>query len=282
MTRINIAGVPEHFNYPWIQAIELGLFHENGLDVHWSNVPEGTGKLCQLLREGYTDLAIVLTEGILKDISLGNPSVIVQKYVESPLLWGIHVAAQSPYFSLADLQHKKAAISRIGSGSQLMAYVNAHNQGWDNTIQFEIVHTIDGAVEALTAQKADYFMWEHFMTKPLVDRGIFRRLADCPTPWPCFVIAVRISFLEEHPEAIKQLLACINHQSQSIKQEVNLAENIAQKYQLQPQDVSAWLAQTNWSQHNFNRSEFEAIQEQLNHFSIISSTLDFDLTIHTI
>ena len=28
-------------------------------------------------------------------------------------------------------------------------------------------------------------------TKPLVDNGIFRRIADCPTPWPCFVIAVR-------------------------------------------------------------------------------------------
>jgi hypothetical protein len=28
------------------------------------------------------------------------------------------------------------------------------------------------------------------MTKPLVDKGIFR-IGDCPTPWPCFVIAVR-------------------------------------------------------------------------------------------
>jgi hypothetical protein len=24
-----------------------------------------------------------------------------------------------------------------------------------------------------------------------VDKGIFRRIGDCPTPWPCFVIAVR-------------------------------------------------------------------------------------------
>jgi hypothetical protein len=43
-------------------------------------------------------------------------------------------------------------------------------------------------------------MWERFMTKPLVDKGIFRRIADCPTPWPCFVIAVRDEVLENNPE----------------------------------------------------------------------------------
>jgi hypothetical protein len=41
------------------------------------------------------------------------------------------------------------------------------------------------------------------MTKPLVDKGIFRRIGDCPTPWPCFVIAVRDEILEKYPEAIK-------------------------------------------------------------------------------
>jgi len=195
MLKIKLAGVPEHFNYPWIQGIQQGLFESVGLDVQWINVPEGTGKLCAMLRANEIDVAIVLTEGIFKEISEGNPAVIVQKFVESPLLWGIHVAATSPYYSVADLQYKKAAISRIGSGSQLMAHINAHNQGWKNVTAFEIVHTIHGAVDALTSQKADYFMWEHFMTKPLVDQGIFRRLADCPTPWPCFVIAVRHTFL---------------------------------------------------------------------------------------
>jgi hypothetical protein len=48
-------------------------------------------------------------------------------------------------------------------------------------LQFEIINTIDGAVEALTSGTADYFMWERFMTKPLVDKGIFRRVGDCPT-----------------------------------------------------------------------------------------------------
>ena len=275
MRKITLAGVPEHFNYPWIQAIESGLFQEIGLEVNWTNVAEGTGKLCQLLREGSTDLAIVLTEGILKDISLGNPSVIVQKYVESPLLWGIHVAANSSYYTLADLENKTAAISRIGSGSQLMAYVNANNQGWDRSIKFEIVHTIDGAVQALTSQKADYFMWEHFMTKPLVDQGIFRRLADCPTPWPCFVIAARKNFLATYTPEVTQLLKLINSQTQGFKKQDLLAERIAERYQLQVTDTKIWLDKTTWSQENFDELELNAIQNQLLEVNILDHPLNY-------
>jgi ABC-type nitrate/sulfonate/bicarbonate transport system substrate-binding protein len=85
-----------------------------------------------------------------------------------------------------------------------------HIIGWKtDTLQFEIVNTIDGAVEALNNGR-DYFMWERFMTKPLVDKGIFRRIGDCPTPWPCFVIAVRDEILEKYPEAIKSILNTIN------------------------------------------------------------------------
>jgi TRAP-type uncharacterized transport system substrate-binding protein len=38
------------------------------------------------------------------------------------------VAANSKYKTVSDLEDTKVAISRQGSGSQLMAYVNAHNQ----------------------------------------------------------------------------------------------------------------------------------------------------------
>jgi hypothetical protein len=48
--------------------------------------PEGTGKMCQMLRSGETDIAVILTEGIVKDIVAGNPSRIVQVYVDSPLI----------------------------------------------------------------------------------------------------------------------------------------------------------------------------------------------------
>ena len=47
--------------------------------------------------------------------------------------------------------------------------------GTPKWLEFEIVNTIDGAVESLTSGKADYFMWERFMTQPFVDKGIFQK-----------------------------------------------------------------------------------------------------------
>ncbi len=46
-----------------------------------------------MLREGETDIAVILSEGIVKDIAAGNDASIVQVYVQSPLIWGIHVDA---------------------------------------------------------------------------------------------------------------------------------------------------------------------------------------------
>ncbi|RZJ67523.1 MAG: ABC transporter substrate-binding protein, partial [Flavobacterium sp.] len=218
MKTLRIAGVPEHFNLPWHLCIENEEFDEAGIDLQWTDVPEGTGKLCQMLRDGETDMAVILTEGIIKDIAAGNDSKIVQVYVQSPLIWGIHVGAKSAFKSLEDLQNGRIAISRYGSGSHLMAVVNAKQQGWDiSKLEFVIVNTLDGAVEALTNGTADYFMWERFMTKPIVDKGIFRRVTDCPTPWPCFVIAVRNEVLKNNPEAIGTVLDIINQTTEEFK-----------------------------------------------------------------
>jgi TRAP-type uncharacterized transport system substrate-binding protein len=62
--------------------------------------------------------------------------------------------ANSKYKTVSDLEDTKVAISRQGSGSQLMAYVNADNRLENRYLQFEIVNTIDGAVEALSNGRA--------------------------------------------------------------------------------------------------------------------------------
>ena len=272
MTSLKIVGVPEHFNLPWHLCLENGEFEKENIDLQWTDVPEGTGKMCQMLRDGSTDIAVILTEGIIKDIVGGNPSKIVQIYVESPLIWGIHVAAQSNYQSLTDLENTKAAISRLGSGSQLMAYVNAKNQGWNtNELQFEIVNTIDGAVTALTDGTADYFMWEHFMTKPLVDNGVFRRLGDCPTPWPCFVIAVREEVLAKQPETITKLLEIINAKTRIFKTIPDIDKQLAKTYNQKIEDIKEWLRLTEWSQEKIDTVLLDRIQNQLVELNIINS-----------
>ncbi len=270
MTTVNIGGVPEHFNLPWHLCIDNGEFEEVGIDLQWTDVPEGTGKMCQMLRDGETDIAVILTEGIVKDIAGGNSSSIIQVYVESPLIWGIHVAANSKYHSLTDLENTKVAISRYGSGSHLMAYINAQHENWNTEkLQFEIVNTIDGAVEALTNGTADYFMWERFMTKPLVDKGVFRRVADCPTPWPCFVIAVRNEFLENNQQSLSLILEIINNTTIDFKDIPSIDRTLASKYNQKQEDILEWLSLTKWSQKPLEEKVLNKIQNQLFDLKII-------------
>lgn len=277
MKTIKIAGVPEHFNLPWHMCIENGEFEEVGIDLQWTDVPEGTGKMCQMLRDKETDIAVILTEGMVKDIIAGNESKIVQVYVKSPLIWGIHVAANSNFKTLEDLKDKKAAISRFGSGSHLMSFVNAQNQNWDTSkLEFEIVNTIDGAVEALTNENADYFMWERFMTKPLVDKEIFRRIADCPTPWPCFVIAVRNEVLEKYSHVIEQILEIINATTSEFKMIPSIDRMLASKYNQKIEDIQEWLSLTHWSQKQIDKKTLEKAQEQLHSLNLIEKTVPFE------
>jgi ABC-type nitrate/sulfonate/bicarbonate transport system substrate-binding protein len=276
MQQIKICGVPEHFNLPWELCIENQEFTKENIDLQWTNIPEGTGKMCQMLRNNETDIAVILTEGIVKDIGAGNNSKIVQIFVESPLIWGIHVAANSNYHSISDLKNKKAAISRLGSGSQLMAFVNAKNQNWNTeNIDFEIVNTIDGAVESLTNGLADYFMWEKFMTQPLVDAGIFRRVGTCPTPWPCFVIAVRNEILEKQPEIISKILKIINKKTNIFKTIPAIDAVLASKFNQKITDIQQWLSITDWSDNNLSVKSFNSIQNQLFDLKIIDKKTTF-------
>ncbi|MFH6996412.1 substrate-binding domain-containing protein [Flavobacterium sp. FlaQc-57] len=280
MKTVKIVGVPEHFNLPWHLCIENGEFEAENIDLQWNDIPEGTGKMCQMLRDGEADMAVILTEGIVKDIVAGNPSKIVQIYVQSPLIWGIHVAAKSDFQTVKDLKDKKVAISRLGSGSQLMAYVNAHEQGWKtDNLQFEIINTIDGAVEALTNGTADYFMWERFMTKPLVDKGIFRRVGDCPTPWPSFVIAVRNEFLKKNPKAVEKILEVINRTTEDFAQIPNIDKTLSGLFNQKIEDIQEWLKLTQWSQKNLNEKAFIKIQNQLFDLGIIDKKSTFVETV---
>tara|TARA_B110000879_G_scaffold143277_1_gene186305 strand:- start:737 stop:1591 length:855 start_codon:yes stop_codon:yes gene_type:complete len=284
MKNVRIGGVPEHFNYAWYLALKQGHFKEHNIDVRWKDYFGGSGQMTKALRENEIDMAVILTEGIIKDITEGNPSKIVQIFVESPLIWGIHVAQDSNYKNLSELKGQKAAISRYGSGSHLMAYVNALKLKWNTAsdLQFEVVKDLDGAVESLSRKEADYFMWEKFTTKPLVDEKIFRRLGDCPTPWPCFVIAVRDEFILNEKETLQNILKTINAITSSFKEISQIDRIISERYQQKNEDVKAWLELTEWSQKNIDPETVEAVQNQLLKLNIISEKWAYDQLVTTV
>lgn len=270
MKTIKVGGVPEHFNLPWHLCHEASAFEEAGVNVIWKDFPEGTGAMSRALRNGEIDVAVILTEGIIRDILAGNDSRIVQTYIGSPLIWGIHVAAGSPYQSVEALKGTRAAISRKGSGSHLMAFVNAQNHRWNTReLAFDVVDDINGAVTALKEDRAQYFMWEHFTTKPLVDDHTFRRLADCPTPWPCFVIAVRNAALRTDRARIKTMLEVLNRETVGFKQRPGITGELSRRYGQREEDIQQWLKVTRWSQDQLAHQELHKVQEKLMELDLI-------------
>ncbi len=275
MKTIRIVGVPEHFNLPWLMAIDEGVFKTKGINLEWMDVPEGTGKMSQLLQENNTDLAIILTEGIIRSIIEGNPSKIIQSYISSPLLWGIHVGENSPYHQLDELEGTIAAISRKGSGSHLMSYVNAKKNNWKiDKLKFNIINTLDGAIESLTSGTSDYFLWEKFTTKPYVDTGVFRRLGSCPTPWPCFVIAASSNALKNHHDEIKVIVELINSYTREFKKIPSIDRTLANTYNQEINDIQEWLQITEWSQSQLERDTLEEVQNTLFTLNLIQSKVD--------
>jgi len=274
MKQVRIVGVPEHFNLPWHMAVEEGAFRDRGIDLQWTDVPEGTGRMSQMLQNRETDLAIILTEGIVKSISEGNPAKIVQEYIASPLLWGIHVGSKSHFKTISELKSAKAAISRFGSGSHLMAYVNAKNQGWNTEeLSFEVVNHLEGATVSLEAGSADYFMWERFTTQALVDKGTFRRLGDCPTPWPCFVIAATDAFQAEEGASLKHILEIINRYTREFRRIPSIDRTLAIRYGQELEDIQKWLSLTQWSQEQISIHDLVNVQDTLFDLKLITKKL---------
>ncbi|WP_299116780.1 substrate-binding domain-containing protein [uncultured Winogradskyella sp.] len=281
MKKINIGGVPEHFNLAWYLTLKNGEYKAEDINLRWHDYHGGTGQMCKGLREGDIDLAVILTEGIVKDIIAGNPSKIIQTYTKSPLIWGIHVAEDSKFNTIDDIKGTRAAISRYGSGSHLMAYVNAKNNNWnlDEDLDFSVIKNLDGAVKGLTNGDADYFMWEKFTTKPLVDDGIFRRIGNCPSPWPCFVIAVREEFLKENLEDVKTILEIINSTTSEFKNIPSIDRTIANRYKQELEDVQEWLSLTEWSQELIDKKTLNKVQDELFNLNIIPEKWTYeDLT----
>ena len=107
------------------------------------------------------------------------------------------------------------------------------------------------------------------MTKPLADKGIFRRIGDCPTPWPCFVIAVRNEVLETQPEIIRTILEIINQTTEEFKDIPSIDKTLSSRYNQKIEDIQEWLSLTEWSQKSLDNKTLNNVQNQLLELSII-------------
>jgi len=246
--KARIGGVPEHFNLPWRLAIESGAIADLGMNASWQDFPSGTGSMVQAFADDQVDVAMLLTEGAIKAKAQGATFDIIGFYTNTPLLWGIHVPAHSNLHTLSDLEHAHYAISRFGSGSNLMAYLLASQQNQTLTKDsFKIISNLAGARDLFKGGGDYAFLWEKFMTQPMVDSGEFRRIGEIPTPWPCFVICIKPSFYQAQKESIDAMLQCVFDTAQELKASPLAAKLIAARYQLKIQAVKEWLKTVDWA-----------------------------------
>lgn len=251
-TTLKLGGVPEHFNLPIHLAMEDGQFLSRGIDLQWTDFKGGTGEMTAALEKGEVDACVLLTEGAIASIIRGNPSKIISEYVITPLTWGVHTAAKNTLTYYRDIWDKRFAISRHGSGSHLMAIVDANSK--EKKIekkQFIIVQNLEGAIQSLEALETDVFYWEKYTTKPYVDSGKLRRIGEYRTPWPCFVISATERAIAKKPEALIRMLRTIHDSCDKFMQDSNMVKLVSARYGLELADAERWYHSTEWAIHGW-------------------------------
>ncbi|MCI5058023.1 MAG: substrate-binding domain-containing protein [Flavobacteriales bacterium] len=280
---IRVGGVPEHFNLPWHLAMENGHFRKEGLEVTWRDFPGGTGAMTKALRANEVDICVLLTEGIVSDIINGNPSKIVSKYINTPLIWGVHTSTNNDIEYYGEIYDKQYAISRFGSGSHLMAIVDAFDKGIElKSDQFTVIKNLDGARNSLMTCHSDVFYWEKYTTKSYVDSGEMKRLGEYITPWPCFVIAATNDFIQNHSEDLNKLLKILFFNCDHFMQAPNVLDLVSERYGLLPEDADRWFHSTEWATHPYlSKQMIKSVQFALENAGIIENRINYERLVFT-
>ncbi|SFT84620.1 hypothetical protein SAMN04489724_2277 [Algoriphagus locisalis] len=278
MKTLRITGVPEHFNFPWKKVVAAQPFEKDGILLHWKDESRGSGQMNKDLREDKTDIALVLTESFLKDFEAGNPSKMIGFHVISPLNWGIHISGESPVNSLSEITAPTFLISREGSGSQLMSYVLAKREGWESDrLEFKVINNLPGALEVMTPEKPEMFLWEKYTTKPWVDSQEMKRIGEVPSPWPCFAIIATEKAIEGFGETLFTLRDLVYQESAKLQTSPTAIEDISKTYELQKEDVKEWFAQTTWAVDNkISKSQLVESINTMKELGIISRELPME------
>jgi len=197
------------------------------------------------LKSKKLDVIIALTEGIVADIAKTRSDIrIVGTYVQSPLCWAISTGSKNDKIkSSDDLKGATWGVSRMGSGSHLMATVLSSQKGWKlgKDTQFKIVGKFKNLRDSVNSSETDAFMWETFTTKPFHDSGEVKRVGEILTPWPCFMIATRLDVVKERSEELRDLIHGLNQAANAFRDESKTMPNvISKRFGLKPEDAKAW------------------------------------------
>ncbi|KAI0690155.1 periplasmic binding protein-like II [Cytidiella melzeri] len=240
---LRVGYVREHFSSPLLQYAEA----DQGKTFVLVECPSGTGQLIGRLQDNQIDVAIALTDPLIAGIAKGSDAYkLVGSYVETPLNWAVITGKESKYHSISDLRDTTIGISRIGSGSQTMAYVMALQQKWPTeNLKFQINNDIRGLIDSVNDNSTSAFMWEWFTTKPYQDSGEVRFIGSVPTPWPSWMIAASTDPERAPNNALSTFLYDLTTYVRAFDSDEKRAKDdvefIKEKFGYPEEDVVAWL-----------------------------------------
>lgn len=220
------------------------------MDVIVKEYPRGTGSMCKGLADSEIEIAVALTEGLVSDkINNKTNYSIAASYVTSPLNWGIVTKEKSQLNSVEELKGKTFGISRLGSGSHIMAYLVAKQNKWDlEHLKFSVKGGLEDLLHGIEDNSTDSFLWEKFMLKPYVIDKKLKYVGNIVTPWPCFCIAIRDDVLEKYSKELKNFLLAIQEACLHFKVErLESLEMIQKKCKLDQEDSSTWFSTVEFS-----------------------------------
>ena len=275
MLMLRIGGVAEHYNLPWHLLAESGNLSDSGIEIQWRNCPGGTGEMTQLLEEEALDMAILLTEGMVASCMKGNRARIVKVFVNSSLEWGVHTSVNA-MVDFSGSSELVFAVSRIGSGSHLMALLYAQQKGIPmDKLRFEEVGSLDGAMKAFEEGRVQVFLWERYTTEPYCELHAIQRVDSIDTPWPCFVAAVRPDFYERYQPEFSALFKEVFDEASKLKHSPTAIAMIADRYGLPQSGVRSWFDKVTWGEgENLSLLEVKKVVDHLQGAGGLSITMD--------
>jgi ABC-type nitrate/sulfonate/bicarbonate transport system substrate-binding protein len=228
-----------------------------------------------MLKDGELDMAVLVTEGAVRDILSGGPHRVVSTFVDSALPWGVHVPAASHLHAPGELKGIPYAISRVGSGSHIMAMIHAEHLGWrpsDNDLV--VVHNMRGAAERMQHGPPVIFLWETYVTASYVDQGIMRRVDELRAPWPGFVIVARESFVQDHGAWIDRVLDVLHKETETLKRGPHLVDLVMQNAAFSEARAKEWLKHVHWSVGKPKPASFHTLVERLRRLALVPVDAD--------
>jgi len=280
---LKVGYVPEHFSTPIAFAQSKGFFQKFGLEIELIPYPSGSGHLIQSLEDDSLDIAIGLTEAFVRGLAQGKDNYkLIGTYVKSPLRWSISTGYNRDELKTQDqLQGKRISISRIGSGSHVMSFVLALQQGFNKPFysEFPILSNFKNLRDSVNLKEhvepSDAFMWEHFTTKKYYDNKEVKKIGEIYTPWPSWVVNARSELVSNKKKEMSNFIEAIesgieyfqSHQEEAI-------EYIYTNLDYSEEDAREWIKTVEFNNGKVGTVEWETVVENTSKVLIEAGVLE--------